>query len=59
MPGNCLFNDKWVDVWRSVRKTGDKYTARCALCLKDIDVVRVGGVGIEESCKIEKAFKFE
>ena len=52
--GKCQFNETWVETWPWVKKTGDKHTARCALCLKDIDVAAMGEAALKESHKVQK-----
>ena len=57
--GKCQFNDKWLDVWPWVRKTADKHTARCAMCLKDIDVAAMGESALKSHAKSKKTLKFQ
>jgi len=49
----CQFNDKWLDVWPWARKTADKHTIRCAMCLNDTDAL------LQEPRKIEKTLKIQ
>jgi len=49
--GKCQFNETWVGTWPWVRKTGDKHTARCALCLKAIDIAAMGKAALKSHAK--------
>jgi len=45
MPGQCIFNVRWLEAEQYVRwltSVNDKNKARCKLCLKDIDIDNMG-----------------
>jgi len=50
----CHFSKTWVSTWPLVKKTGDKHTARCALCLKDTDIAAMGEAALKSHAKSKK-----
>ena len=54
MPGSCVFNDSWLanpEYSQWIARVGDRWKVRCKVCLKDIDLAKMGECALKSQAK--------
>jgi len=54
MPGSCVFNDSWFanpEYSQWIAHVGDRRKAHCKVCLKDIDLAKMGECALKSHAK--------
>ena len=54
MPGSCVFNDSWLanpEYSQWIARVGDRRKARCKVCLKDLDLAKMGECALKSHAK--------